>query len=329
MRYHNWTASFCCSLAIVYSIVFGWVSVSGQAVAAPKGSRFNADYFTNLPVVTHKGETLRFYDDLIKDKLVVFSFIYLSCNDICPLTSARLAEVITRLGDRVGRDIFFYSITMDPKRDTPELLNAYADAFNAGDGWLFLTGKPEDIKKIRWNLGERSRTLAEHRNHIILGNEQTGEWSRSSIYADIDRVVSVIEQLDSNWQQKPKKPLAHYTEGLQRRVDNQPGQALFIKACASCHTIGRGDRVGPDLKHVTVRRERKWLSQYMIEPDRMRASGDPLTLRISKKYKGVLMPNLGLEKNDVADLLNYIESVSRNDDRQAGKGETARGGDGG
>ena len=193
MRCKSWIAWFVSAIAIACPLVILAGYAISDATAAPKTSRFNAQYFTNLPVVTHKGETLRFYDDLIKDKLVVFSFIYLTCNDICPLTSARLAQVKTRLGDRVGRDIFFYSVTMDPERDTPELLNAYAQAFDAGEGWLFLTGNPEDIKKIRWRLGERSRTLAEHRNHIILGNDKTGEWSRSSIYADTDRRLTLVE----------------------------------------------------------------------------------------------------------------------------------------
>ncbi len=287
--------------------VLGWTA----AVAAPEGSRYNAKYFTNHPVVSHTGETYRLYDDLIKDRIVIISFIYLNCNDICPLTTARLAEVVKRLGDTVGRDIFIYSITMDPENDTPELLNAYAEAFGAGNGWLFLTGKPADLKSIRWKLGERSRTLAEHRNHIILGNDRTGEWSRSSIYADLDRVASIIRQLDPDWQHsshKDRNTLANMKSG---RVDNRPGQALFQKACATCHSIGGGDRVGPDLRNVTLRRNREWLTRFMMAPDRMRKMGDRLALELSARFNGVSMPNLGLAKNDVADLLEYISDRSR------------------
>lgn len=295
------------------------VSANAPVTAAPEGSRFNAQYFTNAPLLTHTGKTLRFYDDLIKDKIVVINFVYLSCNDICPLSTARLAEVKTQLGDRVGRDVFFLTITMDPEHDTPELLKEYAEAFDVGEGWYFLTGSPENLKRIRWRLGERSRTLAEHRNHITLGNERTGEWSRSSIYDDIQKVVSTIQQLTPNWWDKPTGQLREYTDRQLRRVDDQPGQALYQKACAVCHSIGGGDRIGPDLKNISTRRDRDWLEEFMMAPNKMRASGDPLTLEISAKYKGVQMPNLSLEPNDVADLLDFITAESARDDAKAAK----------
>src|SRR5688572_22550486 len=132
-------------------------TLTSGAIAAPEGSRFGPDYFTNLPVTTQDGETVPFYDSFIKGKIVVFSFIYLNCNDICPLTTSRIARIAEKLGDAVGRDVFIYSITMDPARDTPETLKMHAEAFGAGKGWTFLTGKPGDIQKIRWQLGERSR----------------------------------------------------------------------------------------------------------------------------------------------------------------------------
>src|SRR5689334_17812175 len=82
--------------------------------ADANGSRWGETYIPNLPVVTQNGETLNFYDDLIKEKIVVISFIYTSCTDICPLTTARLTDVRAKLGDSVGRDIFFISLTVDP-----------------------------------------------------------------------------------------------------------------------------------------------------------------------------------------------------------------------
>src|SRR5258708_14847101 len=89
-----------------------------------------------------------FYDDLIKGKVVAIDLIYTHCMDSCPLETARLAQVQKMLGDRVGRDIFFYSISIDPDNDTPEELKAYAEKYHAGPGWLFLTGKKEDVELI-------------------------------------------------------------------------------------------------------------------------------------------------------------------------------------
>ena len=92
---------------------------TGPAFAA---NRWGADYFPNVPLVTQDGTTVRLYDDLLKGKSVAINVIYTSCKDECPLETARLAQVQKLLGERMGKDIFFYSITIDPKRDKPEVL---------------------------------------------------------------------------------------------------------------------------------------------------------------------------------------------------------------
>lgn len=287
--------------------------------AAPEGSRFNASYFGNLNVVTHDGRTVKFYDDLIKGKRVVINFAYLNCNDICPLAVSRLAEVKRVLGDAVGRDVFFYTITMDPERDTPELLKMYADGFDAGAGWLFLTGKREDIDHIRFQLGERSRKLTEHRNDLVLGNDIEGEWSRSSAFSEIEVLAETIRELDPAYREKVRVLKAASGKGVQ--MSPEPGQALFRKACATCHTIGRGTLVGPDLKHVASRRNHAWLTEFLKAPERVRAGGDPAITELMAKFRGVRMPNLGLQDADVADLLVYIETQSKKQDAAASASE--------
>jgi mono/diheme cytochrome c family protein len=213
---------------------------------------------------------------------------------------------------------------MDPEHDTPELLNAYADAFGAGNGWLFLTGKPEDIKMIRYRLGDRSRRLSEHRNDLVIGNDSTGDWSRSSIYNDFDVTVTNIRELDPVYFATKRTIPANIQDDSKLRLDQQPGQALFAKACSTCHTIGGGDLVGPDIKDVVKLRDRAWLTRFLIAPEKMRAEKDPLVLEISKKYPGVMMPNLGLMENDVSDLLQYIESRSAARDAKAGVESTSK-----
>src|SRR6516165_9515855 len=85
-------------------------------------SHWGGGYIPNLPVVDQDGNRFRFYDDLIKGKKVIVSFIFTSCSDICPLTTARMAQLQARLGQAVGRDVFMYSITIDPEHDGPEEL---------------------------------------------------------------------------------------------------------------------------------------------------------------------------------------------------------------
>jgi protein SCO1/2 len=292
-------------------LLLALIALTSPAFAAPVSSRFGPDYFTNLPVTTQDGETVPFYDTFIKGKIVVFSFIYLNCNDICPLTTSRIAKMAEKLGDAVGREVFIYSITMDPARDTPDALKMHAEAFGAGKGWTFLTGKPEDIQKIRWQLGERSRKLTEHRNDMILGNDVTGEWSRTSVYTDMDIAVQTIRELNPAWRGEKQTVSAAVPDTAAYRLDKRPGEALFRKACATCHSIGGGDMVGPDLKDISARRNPDWLNRFLLAPDKMRAQRDPLTMALSQKYRGVLMPNLGLKENDIADLLAYIDTQSR------------------
>src|SRR5207244_10357767 len=80
----------------------------------------------DVALVTQQGKTVHFYGDLIKDKKVVINFLYTRCRGICVPVTANLVRVQKLLGDRVGRDIFFYSITLKPEEETPKALDEYA-----------------------------------------------------------------------------------------------------------------------------------------------------------------------------------------------------------
>jgi len=294
-------------LALVALLTLWVFGADGAGTAS--AAKWDERYFPNLPVVTQEGKTLNFYDDLIKDKIVVINFIYASCQDVCPLLTARMARVQAQLGSRVGKDIFMYSITMDPEHDSPEILKAHAEAFHVKPGWLFLTGKPEDLHQIRHKLGERSRKLEEHRHDVVLGNDRTAEWMRSSVFQDRDRLVMEILDMDPVWRAN-KRFVPRKQQGAipTKDIQGHPGQALFVKACSSCHTIGHGDFVGPDLAGVLRRRDRHWLTQFLMSPDGMRGKKDRIAMELSARFPGVSMPNLGLSQTDVGDLLVYLET---------------------
>ena len=152
------------------------LSIGPAGAASPWG----ADYFPNVPLITQDGTTVRFYDDLLKGKKVAINLIYTSCKDECPLETARLVQVQQLLGDRVGKDLFFYSISIDPARDTPAVLKAYAEKFHVGPGWLFLTGKEDDIKVVAKKLGLSRRrdalTRDGHSASLMIGDESGGQW---------------------------------------------------------------------------------------------------------------------------------------------------------
>ena len=281
-----------------------FVSGAGLAQNRPWGE----GYIPNLPVLTQDGKTVRFYDDLVKGKIVIISFIYTSCTDICPLTTARLSQLEEKLGDFVGRDVFMLSMTVDPENDTPQRLKEFSQAFQTGPGWSFVTGSPDDIRAINFKFGERSKLLSEHRNEIVIGNDATGEWQRDSVFGDLNRLVMTVKALHPKWRDQVRTPPSSPASNTGLAMSEQPGQALFKKICAPCHTIGVGDRVGPDLRGVTARRERGWLASYIQNPARLRALRDPAALALAERFPAVRMPALGVASNDASDLIAYLDA---------------------
>jgi protein SCO1 len=274
--------------------------------AAAAGGAWGADYFPNVPLTTQDGKVVHFYDDLLKGKAVAINLMYTHCSGSCPLETARMAQVQRLLGDRVGKEIFFYSITVEPDRDTPEVLKAYAARYHVKPGWLFLTGKMDDIKAISRKLGLTSLTDATnkdgHQPTLMIGNEGTGQWMRNSAVDNPQFLTTtMINFLEGFKGEKVKS----YADLDLKEVGK--GEYLFKTRCSACHTIGAGDATGPDLKGVTARRDRAWVKRYMIEPDKMLAEGDKIATELFGKYKNVRMPNLDLRNDDVAALVSYIE----------------------
>lgn len=141
-------------------------------------------YFPNVVLRTQDNKDVRFYDDLLRDRIVTINFMYASCADgVCPLITANLVRVQRLLGPRVGRDIFMYSITLDPKHDTPKVLKHYARAYGVRPGWQFLTGKPADVELLRRRLGftdldpEVDKDPSRHSGNVRYGNEPLSRWA--------------------------------------------------------------------------------------------------------------------------------------------------------
>ena len=307
-------------IALGLAFLGGLTAWFGRDEFAPAEARFTGSrqddrwgrgYLPNLPVVDQDGNTYSFYDDLIKGKKVIINFVFTTCTDICPLTTARMAQLQEKLGDMVGRDVEMYSITVDPEHDGPAELKRYADAFHIRPGWRFLTGKPADIQLIRDRLGERARIKSEHRHEMLLGNDAIGDWSKDSAYGDLDRVVMNVRAMDPNWHlPELPVPVVAANAATYAKIADKPGEALFIKACASCHTIGKGDKVGPDLLDVASRRDHAWLTSFVSRPDKMFVSADPTAAALIARFPAVKMPNLGLSEQDANDALAYISALS-------------------
>ena len=272
-------------------------------------NRWGADYFPNVPLTTQDGSTVHLYDDLLRGKSVAINVIYTSCKDECPLETARLVQLQRLLGERMGKDIFFYSITIDPKRDTPEVLKAYAEKYGVGPGWLFLTGKEDDIKLVTKKLGlSRRRDAASKDGHsasLMVGNEPSGQWMRNSAVDNPQFLATTIGNF-LGW--KNTAPGKSYAEARPLVLDK--GEYFFQSQCSVCHTIGQGDKMGPDLLGASARRDRAWLTRYIMAPDRMLAEGDPIATALFEKYQYARMPNLRLGSEEAAAVLSYIDAQS-------------------
>jgi len=286
------------------------------------GVRWGADYFPNVPLITHEGKAVRFFDDLLRDKVVVINFIYTGCPDVCPLETARLAELQGILGERVGRDVFMYSISIDPEHDTPEVLAKYAARFGARPGWLFLTGLPEDITLLRRKLSlyreKRDQGSRDHNVSLIIGNQKTGRWMKSGPYESPYFLANQVGSWLTNWKEPASNQDSYANAPRLRQLTL--GESLFRQRCSSCHIIGERELLpesqsarllGPDLAGVTERRDRNWLARWLAKPDKLLAEKDPIALELFERHGRVAMPNLSLDEVDVAALLEFIASESR------------------
>src|SRR5689334_17137081 len=217
-------------LKLLAAALFVGGLLSGIDASAYDNARWGAGYFPNVELTTQDGTKVHFYDDLLKGKMVVIELIYTHCVDACPLETARLAQVQRILGDRVGKDIFFYSISIDPEHDTPQALKQYAESYHAGPGWLFLTGKREDIDLISKKLGLYSppnpRNRDGHVPAVLLGNEAAAQWMRNSATDNPRFLVNLIGNWLNSWQTHQAAGEKSYAEAAPLNIENK-GQYIF------------------------------------------------------------------------------------------------------
>lgn len=192
-------------LALLIACGLGNIASLGQVetkrVKTPR-ERLAERSFPNVTLTTHEGRKVKFYDDLIKDKIVIINFMYVKCDGKCPGTTTNLVQVQKLLGDRIGKDIFIYSITLKPEEDTPKVLKAYAKAYKVGPGWEFLTGDPKDIELLRQKLGFIDRDPlrdANKSNHIGMlrwGNEPHTLWAGCPASLAPAKIVKELSLVD-------------------------------------------------------------------------------------------------------------------------------------
>lgn len=168
-------------------------AATSQAPARPQ--------FPNVPVVTHEGKTLKFYDDLVRGKVVVFNMMYTVCTGICPTNTANLLYVQESLGARLGRDVFMYSMTLQPEFDDPRALREYRQRYGIKPGWTFLTGRPHEMDLLRRRLGffdtdpAADADLRTHTGMIRAGNDTYNRWLMVPALTSPQRILRAVQRL--------------------------------------------------------------------------------------------------------------------------------------
>ncbi|HYP25665.1 MAG TPA: SCO family protein [Blastocatellia bacterium] len=154
-----------------------------------------ASYFPNTELLTQDNKPVRFFDDLMKGKVVMINFAFTTCTGVCSPMTANLAKVQEYLGDRVGRDINMITISVDPLIDTPEVLRKYAAGFKVKPGWYFLTGKKDNVDQVLKKLGGYVTEKDKHSGVLIVGNVETGEWSKMFAMSNPSEIANVVRKI--------------------------------------------------------------------------------------------------------------------------------------
>jgi protein SCO1 len=177
------------------------VCLLSGSVGVPRVEVRGVPRIPNVELITHAGKSIRFYDDLVEGKIVLINFTFSTCQNYCPITMPILAKVQEALGERMGRDVFIYSITLDPEFDTPAVMAKQASALGAGPGWVFLTGKPVAVHQLRRRLGVYDKDPAvdadrtQHAGMLVLGDGAHDRWTTVSGLLKPEQVTRAVMRM--------------------------------------------------------------------------------------------------------------------------------------
>jgi protein SCO1/2 len=179
----------------------GYETAAGSTVRAVATGNKN---IPNVKVTSQENKTYQFYDDLVKQKIVLVNFFYANCSGICPRLTSALVKVQKALGERVGRDVFIYSISLKPEEDTPKHLAHYAGmhGIKPGSGWLFLRAARSDMELLRERLGFKDSDpvldadINQHTGLLRFGNDKYDRWSAYPLMGNVQTIAQLVREMD-------------------------------------------------------------------------------------------------------------------------------------
>lgn len=181
--------------AVLVFLVLGVVHGTEAQEPATQADSPAHKYFTDVELINQNGERMRFYSDLLQGKVVIINSFFATCQGSCLPLNQNLAKVQEALGERLAKDVFILSISVDPTVDTPPNLKQYAKKLQARPGWFFLTGQKENVEFALKKIGQFVPDKQDHLNIFIIGNERTGLWKKAFGLAKSEELMKVVESV--------------------------------------------------------------------------------------------------------------------------------------
>ena len=151
----------------------------------------------NATLLTQDGKPVLFVDEILGDRIVVMDFVYTTCTTVCPVLSAILGQVQNRLAEQLGPELQLVSMSVDPVRDTPERMKAYAVGHRAGPDWVWLTGEKTEVDEVLRGLGAYTPDFEDHPSMVLVGDASKGTWKRFFGFPGPDKIVAAVQELQA------------------------------------------------------------------------------------------------------------------------------------
>ena len=137
------------------------------------------NYFTDTQVIDQNGNKLRFYTDVLKDRVVLISFMFMNCEGACPMLAQKLKQARAMMVPAIKDEVWYVTLSVDPERDTPQAMKQFAENQGLDESrWLFLTGEKQNVELLIRKLGQYTPNIESHTTLMLAGNDRTRHWTR-------------------------------------------------------------------------------------------------------------------------------------------------------
>lgn len=160
-------------------------------------------YFTDIELIDQHGKTQRLYSDLIQDKVVLVNAFFTSCTGSCPVMAGHLVKVQDWLGERLGKEVYIVSVSVDPATDSQAKLAEYAERFGAREGWYFLSGEPANVEAALRKLGQYVDEPEAHTSVMMIGNDRTSLWKKVQGLSQPKQLIAVLDSVINDVMPEP------------------------------------------------------------------------------------------------------------------------------